>query len=77
MKAIILWYNKNMPKKPLIETNPYLRDPEKRQALIYTAVSSSTAIEVGRIITTEMLQLPETPTKTTPPQFGVSSGSQR
>ncbi|MEE8613413.1 MAG: hypothetical protein V3S85_04660 [Nitrospirales bacterium] len=36
-----------MPKKPLIETNPYLKDPEKyRQALI-TNISSSTSVETG------------------------------
>jgi hypothetical protein len=36
-----------MRKKPLIETNPYLKVPEKyRQALINN-ISSSTAIETG------------------------------
>ncbi len=36
-----------MRKKPLIETNPYLKAPDKyRQALI-TNISSSTAIETG------------------------------
>jgi hypothetical protein len=36
-----------MSKKPLIETNPYLKVPEKyRQALIAN-ISSSTAIETG------------------------------
>ncbi len=34
-----------MNDKPLIETNPYLKNPSKRQALLYTAVCSSTAIE--------------------------------
>ncbi len=34
-----------MAKKSLIETNPYLKDPEKRKAMFYTTVSSSTAIE--------------------------------
>ncbi len=34
-----------MVKKSLIETNPYLKDPEKRKAMFYTTVSSSTAIE--------------------------------
>lgn len=34
-----------MPNKTLIETNPYLKDPVKRQAMFYTTVSSSTAIE--------------------------------
>lgn len=41
-----------MPNKPLVETNPYLRDPEQRRALIYTAVTSSTAIETGYIVST-------------------------
>ena len=34
-----------MNDKPLIETNPYLKNPKKRQFFLYTAVSSSTAIE--------------------------------
>jgi hypothetical protein len=36
-----------MKNKPLIETNPYLRNPKKyRKALIFS-VASSTAIETG------------------------------
>ena len=35
----------NMSKKPLIETNPYLRDPEKYWKSLITNVASSTAIE--------------------------------
>jgi hypothetical protein len=34
-----------MPKKSLIETNPYLKDPALRKALINQSVSSSTAVE--------------------------------
>jgi hypothetical protein len=34
-----------MKKKPLIETNPYLKDPELCKALLYQSVSSSTAVE--------------------------------
>ncbi len=34
-----------MPKKSLKETNPYLKDPKLRKALIYQSVSSSTAVE--------------------------------
>ena len=34
-----------MPKKSLKQTNPYLKDPELRDALIKQFVSSSTAIE--------------------------------
>jgi len=36
-----------MKQKPLIETNPYLRNPEKLRKLLVTNVSSSTAIETG------------------------------
>ena len=36
-----------MRKKPLIETNPYLLDPEKFRKDLITSVSSSTAIETG------------------------------
>lgn len=34
-----------MKKKSLIETNPYLKDPELRNALFNQSVSSSTAVE--------------------------------
>jgi hypothetical protein len=34
-----------MNKRPLIETNPYLRDPEKFRKALITNVSSSTAVE--------------------------------
>jgi hypothetical protein len=34
-----------MRKKSLLETNPYLKDPELRDALIKQFVASSTAIE--------------------------------
>lgn len=36
-----------MAQKPLIETNPYLRDPEKLRKALITNVSSSTAVETG------------------------------
>ena len=36
-----------MEHKPLIETNPYLRDPEKFRKALITNVSSSTAVETG------------------------------
>lgn len=36
-----------MKPKPLIETNPYLRDPEKFRKALITCVASSTAIETG------------------------------
>jgi hypothetical protein len=37
-----------MRKKPLVETNPYLKDPVQRQSLLWTAVSTSSAIEGAR-----------------------------
>ena len=36
-----------MRKKPLIETNPHLRDAEKRRARVITSVATSTSIETG------------------------------
>jgi hypothetical protein len=36
-----------MEQKPLIETNPYLRDPKKFRKALITNVSSSTAVETG------------------------------
>lgn len=34
-----------MPLKPLVETNPYLKDAEVRAQLLALAVSTSTSIE--------------------------------
>ena len=39
-----------MPVKPLVETNPYLKDPEVRAQLLAWAVSTSTSIETIRVI---------------------------
>lgn len=36
-----------MKSKSLIDTNPYLRDPQKFQQALMTSVASSTAIETG------------------------------
>ena len=36
-----------MEQKPLIESNSYLRDPEKFRKALITSVASSTAIETG------------------------------
>jgi hypothetical protein len=41
-----------MAKRPLIETNPYLRDADKRRKGIITNVSSSTTVETGRKVET-------------------------
>lgn len=40
-------YNLSMEQKPLIETNPYLRDPEQFRKALITSVASSTSIETG------------------------------
>lgn len=40
-------YNSPMEQKPLIETNPYLRDPEKFRKALIMSVASSTSIETG------------------------------
>ena len=40
-------YNMFLEQKPLIETNPYLRDPVKFRKALITSVASSTAIETG------------------------------
>jgi hypothetical protein len=39
-----------MLKKPLIETNPYLRDPERFRKTLITSVASSTAVETGTLV---------------------------
>ena len=39
-----------MKQKPLIETNPYLRDPEKFRKALILSVASSAAIETGQPI---------------------------
>lgn len=39
-----------LDKKPLIETNPYLKLPEKYRKALIANVSSSTAIETGESI---------------------------
>ena len=45
-------YDYIMPKKPLVETNPYLRDVEKRQKSLITNVSTSTSVETGTKVET-------------------------
>jgi hypothetical protein len=53
-----------MSTKPLIETNPYLKDPKTRRKMFYTNVVSSTAIEGVRkavINALEPFKNPKTP----------------
>ena len=45
-------YNTPMEQKPLIETNPFLRDPDKFRKALITSVASSTAIETGAPVET-------------------------
>lgn len=51
-KMFVSCYDRIMRKKPLIETNPYLLDPEKFRKDLITSVSSSTAIETGAKVET-------------------------
>ncbi len=41
-----LWYNQAM--KPLIETNPYLRDPEQRRRMLEENAYASSVFEGAR-----------------------------
>lgn len=59
--AFISCYHYTMLKKPLIETNPYLKDRERYRRDLITSVSSSTAIETGARIETIAKSLPLDP----------------
>lgn len=48
-----------MEQKPLVETNPYLRDPEKFRKALITSVASSTAIETGTPVASVVRMLEE------------------
>jgi hypothetical protein len=48
-----------MEQKPLIQTNPYLRDPEKFRKALITSVASSTAIETGTSVASIIRMLEE------------------
>ena len=39
-----------MNKRPLIETNPYLRDPEQFRKALITNVATSTSVETGATV---------------------------
>jgi len=49
-----------MKQKPLIETNPYLRDPGKLRKALITSVASSTVIETGALVDSIARMLEET-----------------
>ena len=48
-----------MEQKPLIETNPYQRNPEKFRKALITSVASSTAIETGAPVASIVRMLEE------------------
>ncbi len=50
-----------MVKRPLIETNPYLKDPARYRRDLITSVSSSTAIETGARVADIAKTLPSRP----------------
>ena len=50
-----------MSKKPLIETNPYLKDAVRYRCDLITAASTSTAIETGARAGTIAKSLPPVP----------------
>lgn len=47
IRVVSFCYHSPVEQKPLIETNPYLRDPEKFRKALIASVASSTAIETG------------------------------
>ena len=49
LSADFLCYTSFVAKKPLIETNPYLRDPKQYEKLLLINVTSSTAVELGQV----------------------------
>ena len=42
-------YTLAMDDKPLIETNPYLKDSEQYEKSLFINVTTSTAVELGKI----------------------------
>ena len=52
-------YNSPMKRKPLIDTNRYMRDPEKFRKALVRCVASSTAIETGTTVASIALMLEE------------------
>jgi hypothetical protein len=72
-----MWYKKAMRKKPLIETNPYLKDPAQRQSLLWMAVSSSSAIEGARLGVSRTSARKAIHTATIPKKSATSSRSRR
>lgn len=53
-------YNSFMKQKSLIDTNRYMRDPEKFRKALIRSVASSTAIETGATVASIARMLEET-----------------
>ena len=67
-----------MPKKSLIETNPYLKDPEKRQKIIETVTVSSSSIEGVRAAAEQAIRnVAKTKTAFSAAHASVSSKKER
>jgi len=62
-----------MDRRPLIDTNSHLRDPDKFRKALITSVASSTAIETGASVAsiTHMLEESEKAEPFTAPQDSV------
>jgi len=71
---LVSCYDCAMLKKPLIETNPYLKDPARYRRDLITSVSSSTAIETGAKVEAIAKTLPVDPK---PLPFRTQRGSAR
>lgn len=61
-----------MLKKPLIETNPYLKDSNRYPRDLVTSVSSSTAIETRARVSKVASSLPSQPQPLRPVKRGSS-----
>lgn len=63
-----------MHKKSLIETNPYLKDPCKRDEMFCASTSSSIAIEGVHITAEELIKAEKKTLPKFPPYSGEESG---
>jgi hypothetical protein len=67
-----------MTKRSLIQTNPYLRDPDKRRAMFYMTVCTSTGVEGVHLTQTEIEKDPPLTSRLIPVRAtAVSSRSPR
>jgi hypothetical protein len=61
-----------MQKRPLIDTNPYLRDPDMRREMFAITVCTSTGVEGVRLTATDLEKGASNPPR---PIVGRGSGS--